>query len=104
MAPKPRYVRMEKDDLAWEKSDEEVESWERSLHNSDIYRGIGNLITKYKPGEPVKLYSPIRGGYNIFYRLEYSDGTSAAMRIPCKGISIYCPLASKDMTKSEQAL
>ncbi|KAF5137917.1 Altered inheritance of mitochondria protein 9, mitochondrial [Metarhizium anisopliae] len=86
MAPKPRYVRMEKDDLAWEKSDEEVESWERSLHNSDIYRGIGNLIIKYKPGEPVKLYSPIRGGYNIFYRLEYSDGTSAAMRIPCKGI------------------
>ncbi|POR37530.1 Uncharacterized protein TPAR_02269 [Tolypocladium paradoxum] len=86
MPPKRRYVRMEKDDLAWEKSDEEVESWERSLHNAAIYRGIANLIMKYKPGEAVELHKPIRGGYNIFYRLEYKDGSSAAMRIPCKGI------------------
>lgn len=86
MTPKLRYVRMTKDDLAWEKSDEKIESWERSLHDSEIYRGIGNLILKYRPGKAVKLHSPIRGGYNILYRLEYSDGSSAAMRIPCKGI------------------
>lgn len=86
---------MEKDDLAWEKSDEEVEAWERSLHDSEIYRGIGNLIIKYKPGEAVKLHTPIRGGYNIFYRLEYSDGTSTAMRIPCKGIETYCHAPQK---------
>ncbi|KND88441.1 hypothetical protein TOPH_07035 [Tolypocladium ophioglossoides CBS 100239] len=86
MPPKPRYVRMDKDDLAWQKSDEEVESWERSLHNAETYRTIANLIMKYRPGEAVELHRPIRGGYNIFYRLEYKDGSSAAMRIPCKGI------------------
>lgn len=52
MPPKPRYVRMEKDDLAWEKSDEEVDKWERSLHNAETYRAITNLIIKYRPGEP----------------------------------------------------
>lgn len=86
MAPKLRYVRLEKDDLAWENSDTEVESWERSLHDSEIYRGIGNLIIKHRPGKAVKLHLPIRGGYNIFYRLEYDDGSSAAMRIPCQRI------------------
>ncbi|KAK2597439.1 hypothetical protein QQS21_005987 [Conoideocrella luteorostrata] len=90
MAPKLRYLHMDKDDLAWEKSDEEVESWERSLRNSGIHRSIGNLIIKYKPGEAVKLHSPIRGGYNVVYRLEYSDGTSAALRIPCK-VSVKFP-------------
>ena len=69
---------MDKDDLAWEKSDEEVESWERSLHNSEIYR-IGNLIIQYRPGEAVKLHTPIRGGYNIFYWLECADGSLTAM-------------------------
>ncbi|KID85054.1 phosphotransferase family protein [Metarhizium guizhouense ARSEF 977] len=86
MDPKLRHVLMEKDDLAWEKGDAEAESWQRSLHNSDIYRGIARLVLKYKPGKAEELHIPIRGGYNIFFRLEYSDGTSAAMRIPSKGI------------------
>ncbi|KAK9435770.1 Protein kinase-like protein [Metarhizium brunneum] len=86
MAPKLRVVRMERDDLAWEKSDEEAESWERSLHKSDLYRGVANLIQKYKAGDAVELHTPIRGGYNVFYRLEYRDGTSAAMKIPCKAV------------------
>ncbi|KID86277.1 phosphotransferase family protein, partial [Metarhizium majus ARSEF 297] len=68
MAPKVRHVLIEKDDLAWEKSDAEDESWQRSLHDSDIYRSIARLILKYKPGNA----------------LEYSEGTSAAMKIPSK--------------------
>ncbi|TWU71272.1 hypothetical protein ED733_000496 [Metarhizium rileyi] len=31
MGLKPRYIRMEKDDLAWENSDRDVESWEREV-------------------------------------------------------------------------
>lgn len=38
------------------------------------------------PGEVVELHKPIMGGYNIHYRLEYKDGSSAALRIPCKGM------------------
>lgn len=91
---------MDKDDLAWEKSDEEVESWQKSLHDGEIYLGISSLIRKYRPGQAVRLHTPIRGGYNIFYRLEYSDGSSAAMRIPCKGTQPDCPLALNVLLKT----
>ncbi|KAF5964969.1 phosphotransferase family protein [Fusarium bulbicola] len=82
MSPKPRYVRMDMDNLAWEKNDSELEEWERSLNKATIYRDIANFILKHRPGKAVELHRPIKGGYNIFYRLEYADGTSAAIRIP----------------------
>ncbi|UNI23869.1 hypothetical protein JDV02_009662 [Purpureocillium takamizusanense] len=85
MPLKLRYVRMLKDDLAWEKSDEQVDAWERALHNAETYRAIGILILKYRPGDPLELHRPIRGGYNIIFRLQYKDGSSAVMRIPHKG-------------------
>lgn len=77
---------MLKDDLAWQRNDEEAETWERSLHKATTYHAIASLIKQYKPGDAVELHRPIKGGYNIFYRLEYKDGSSTAMRIPRKGI------------------
>ncbi|XXH01671.1 hypothetical protein Hte_008031 [Hypoxylon texense] len=32
------------------------------------------------------MHPVIKGGYNIVYRLEYKDGTSAIMRIPIKDV------------------
>lgn len=81
---------MMKDDIAWGKNDEEADSWEKSLRNAETYRRIACLIVKYRPGEAVELHRPVRGGYNINFRLRYKDGTSALMRVPCKGI--VCPL------------
>ncbi|KAI1816473.1 phosphotransferase family protein [Poronia punctata] len=87
MAPKSRYVSMINDDLAWEENDRETKAWERSvIGNKDISRAIISIILKHRPGEGKLLHTPIRGGYNACYRLEYKDGTSAAMRFPCKGI------------------
>lgn len=76
---------MDRDDLAWEQNDETSDAWERSLHDAQTYRDIAAVILKYRPGEAVELHRPTRGGYNIVYRLEYEDGSSAAMRIPYKG-------------------
>ncbi|TRX91444.1 hypothetical protein FHL15_007668 [Xylaria flabelliformis] len=74
MPPKPRFVSMRRDDLAWEENDKETDAWEKSLHKAELYRAIASLIKKYRPGEAVELHTPIRGGYNVFYRLEYKDG------------------------------
>ncbi|KAF7553017.1 hypothetical protein G7046_g7223 [Stylonectria norvegica] len=90
MPLKPRYMNMRQDDLAWEKNDLEAETWERSLLKEKVYRDIGRFINKHRPGDPVELHRPIRGGFNVFFRLEYKDGSSAALRIPCKGI-VQCP-------------
>lgn len=85
MVPKLREFRTDKDDLAWEQGDDQSDEWDRSLNEPDILRGIGNLISKYHSGNSVELHRGIRGGYNALYRLEYEDGSSAAMRIPCPG-------------------
>jgi hypothetical protein len=54
---------MDYDDLAWEQSDEKLDTWERSLHKAVTYRAIADLIKKYRPGEAVELHALIRGGY-----------------------------------------
>ncbi|KAF0634887.1 hypothetical protein FPSE5266_08300 [Fusarium pseudograminearum] len=82
MNKKPRHVLMPWDDLAWEQSDARADAWERSQLNADDFRAVGNFINKHKPGKAVELHKPIRGGYNVCYRLDYEDGSSVALRIP----------------------
>lgn len=64
---------------------EDVESSEDSIHGLDIICGISDFIVRHKPGEGAEIQAPIRGAYNIFYRVKYGDGTSAGMRVPCQG-------------------
>lgn len=60
--------------------------WEATIHNKPTYHAIADFILQHRPGEVVELHKSIMGGYNIHYRLEYKDGSSAALRIPCKGV------------------
>lgn len=84
---------MDMDELAWEQADNQSDEWERSLHKAAVYREVANFINKHRLGKPVELHRPIKGGYNIFYRLEYEDGSSAALRIPCPGMRHGCLLS-----------
>lgn len=86
MPRKLRRMLMVKDELVWERMDEEIEEWELSVHKAEIYKGVAALIKKYRPGDAVELHMPIKGGYNAVYRLGYKDGSSAALRVPCKGM------------------
>ncbi|KAM0280710.1 hypothetical protein ACHAQH_003880 [Verticillium albo-atrum] len=85
MAPKLRFVRQAKDDLSWEMSDKIFDKWEATIHTAAVYRAVGNFILKHRPGKAVELHKPIKGGYNVIYRLEYKDGSSVALRVPQKG-------------------
>ncbi|KAI1148419.1 phosphotransferase family protein [Nemania diffusa] len=85
MEPKARYVKESRDDLAWEENDKQDEIWEKSLYSEEVWRAVGNLILKYRPGAAEVLHRPIKGGYNVLWRLEYKDGSSTALRIPFKG-------------------
>jgi hypothetical protein len=59
----------------------------KPIRTEAICRAAGNLILKYKSGQPELLHPVIMGGYNIVYRLEYKDGSSVILRIPIKGKS-----------------
>ncbi|KAI0837383.1 kinase-like domain-containing protein [Hypoxylon sp. FL0890] len=75
-----------KDDLVWEKIEEVSNEWEKTIHKSESYHAIANLILKYREGKPKELHLGIRGGYNVVYRLEYADGSSAILKMPIKGV------------------
>lgn len=77
---------MDKDDLVWEKLDEATDKWVASIRTKETYRAVGNLILKHKNGQAELMHPAIKGGYNIVYRLEYKDSTSAIMRVPIRGI------------------
>ncbi len=85
MPPKARFLCMEKDDLIWQKLDQDTEEWDRLIRTKEVYRVVGNFILKYKNGQPGLMHPPVRGGYNTIYRLEYKDGSAAIVRVPIKG-------------------
>ncbi|KAK8024979.1 phosphotransferase family protein [Apiospora arundinis] len=85
MAPKPRCACMDKDDMIWEKLDEEVVGWEKAMNKKETYLKIAELLQQYKPGKPARLHTPQKGGFNTVYRLEYKDGTSIILRVPIPG-------------------
>lgn len=76
---------MERDDLVWQKLDEDTEEWDKSIRTTEVYRAVGKFILEYKDGQPELMHPAVRGGYNTVYRLEYKDGSSAIMRVPIKG-------------------
>ncbi|KAI1363038.1 phosphotransferase family protein [Xylaria arbuscula] len=84
MGAKARYITEPRDDVAWEENDKQDEIWEKSILSKEVQRAVGNLILKYKPGPAEVLHKPIKGGYNVLWRLEYKDGSSAALRVPFK--------------------
>ncbi|KAK0384725.1 hypothetical protein NLU13_7203 [Sarocladium strictum] len=86
MPPKPRFLCMDKDDVVWRQVDNATDEWDKFIRTNEIYRAVGNLILQYRNGQPEVMHRVVKGGYNIIYRLEYSDGSSAIMRIPIKGI------------------
>ncbi|KAI8631061.1 phosphotransferase family protein [Xylariaceae sp. FL1651] len=84
MPSKPRFLCMEKDDLVWQKLDEATNEWDISIRTKETYRAVANLILKYKEGQTELMHPAVKGGYNVVYRLEYKDGSSAIMRIPIR--------------------
>ncbi|KAI1136930.1 phosphotransferase family protein [Hypoxylon sp. FL0543] len=86
MPSKIRLPFMDKDDVVWEKLDENTGEWVKSIRSRDVLRAVGNFILKYKEGPAEQMHPVIRGGYNIVYRLEYKDGSSVIMKIPIKGV------------------
>ncbi|KAL1865594.1 hypothetical protein VTK73DRAFT_5133 [Phialemonium thermophilum] len=86
MPSKRRYLRSTKDDLTWQRLEEESDAWYDSIRTRDKCREVGNFLMKYKDVKPELMHTVLRGGYNVVYRLEFQDGTSLIMRVPIQGV------------------
>jgi hypothetical protein len=69
MQSKNRLLFMPKDDVVWQKLDEETEEWDNLIRREETYRDIGNIILKYRQDKAEKLHPVVKGGYNVVYRL-----------------------------------
>jgi hypothetical protein len=81
--------RMKFDDVAWERSDAFFDAWKTKLYEGGTMRAIGNLIKKHRGGVPKELFAPQRGAYNVTIRMQFGDGGSAIICIPCPGVHIF---------------
>ncbi|KAH7037055.1 phosphotransferase family protein [Microdochium trichocladiopsis] len=84
MPPKTRDFFADPDYVLWDQNEAKSEAWRKSVLQMDVYRGIVELIRKYRPGEPAELHRAVVGSFNIVFRLEYKDGKSAVLRVPAK--------------------
>ncbi|KFY86522.1 hypothetical protein V500_07577 [Pseudogymnoascus sp. VKM F-4518 (FW-2643)] len=80
---------MSYDDVAWEKSDDVFDAWKHKLYRNDVLQAIGRFIQKHRGGVAIKLCNPLRGSFNVCIKVEFLDGGSAVIRIPCPGVVMF---------------
>lgn len=86
MPTKGRYFCSEKDDLIWQKLEEDSDAWYESIRTTETCREVGKFMNKFKDAKPELMHTVVRGGYNVVYRLKFEDKTSLITRVPIKGI------------------
>ncbi|AEO66399.1 uncharacterized protein THITE_33846 [Thermothielavioides terrestris NRRL 8126] len=56
------------------------------LYDEDFYYEIARFVTKHRlGGSPMTFFPPKKGGFNFYYRIQYSDGKSVIIRFPLPG-------------------
>jgi hypothetical protein len=65
------------DEVAWDKSDDELSTWETSLLTSGSRRRIATLIKTHRQSVADKLFPPQKGFFNMIIRLHFIDDASA---------------------------
>lgn len=77
----------QKDDLIWQKLEEDRKEWNEFVCTTEAHREVGSFLQRFKDVKPEVMHTVVKGGYNVGYRLEFEDGTSLIMRVPIKGIN-----------------
>ncbi|KAI1837531.1 transcriptional regulator family: Fungal Specific TF [Penicillium roqueforti] len=77
------------DEVAWDKSDEQLATWEAILLNQETMQKITTLIKIHRQGITDQLFPPQKGSFNVVIRLRFLDGASAIIRFPIPGYSVF---------------
>jgi hypothetical protein len=77
------------DDVAWAKCDGIFEPWRKKFFERDVLREVGRFVDKHRSGVPDELFSPRRGSFNLWFRLQFKDGGAAVIGYPIPGASMF---------------
>ncbi|CAI4220123.1 unnamed protein product [Parascedosporium putredinis] len=67
MPGKPRHLCAEKDDLLWQKLEEESDEWYESVRTAEKRRQVGNFIWQYKDAKPTLMHPVLRAQLALQY-------------------------------------
>lgn len=74
------------DDVAWDRGDAMFDSIKDKIFNEDLYHEISKFVTKHRKGGSPMTFPPQRGGFNFYYRIQYSDMQSVIIHFPLPGL------------------
>lgn len=82
MRPKDRGLYV--NSISNNRNEELADEWLKFALKADNERELVDFVRFCRPGFslPKKIYNPIRGSYNINWRLEFEDGFSVMIRVP----------------------
>lgn len=82
--------RMHYDDASWEKSEEVADCWVRQFLEPDILRPVGGfLVRHHHPSDPDEFSVLEKGAFNISLRMKYENASSAVIRFPQPGATMF---------------
>lgn len=72
------------DSMVYNRNEELVDEWLEFATNWDNQTKLVEFVRRYRPGFslPKKIYSAVRGSYNVNWRLEFDDGFSTMIHVP----------------------
>lgn len=87
-APGNINMRMEYDDVAWEKSDNIFDAFKNKVTSPDVLRQVTEFTASHRGGSarPVdRARIADLGAFNLCFRMTFEDGFSSLLRFPCPG-------------------
>jgi aminoglycoside phosphotransferase (APT) family kinase protein len=91
---------MHYDDVAWEKSEAISDEWVRQFLEPETLQQVGNFLLRYhRPGDASVFTFLGKGAYNISFKMEYKNASTAVIRFPQPGATMF----PEEKTRNEVA-
>ncbi|KAK8231387.1 phosphotransferase family protein [Phyllosticta capitalensis] len=82
-------IKMEYDDVAWERSEEIEEAWKKKVKQYDSQYQLSKLVAKSRGGTPEEASPPRGGSFNMVIMFIFRDGGKAAVRLAMPATSMF---------------
>ncbi|KAJ5880200.1 uncharacterized protein N7473_011253 [Penicillium subrubescens] len=83
-------LRLHYDDVAWEKSEEIIDTRVQQLLDPEVLASVGNFLVKYRrPNKPGLFDVLAKGAFNILFKITYKNTSAAVIRFPQPGAIMF---------------
>lgn len=70
------------DDSAWDYGEQLFRAWKKALQGREVYEEIARKVAEHSIAKATKIYPPLKGAFNVVYRVDFLTGPHSAIRFP----------------------